>query len=175
MNRPDNIAIIATVAKNGVIGKQGVPPWHIQEDIEHFLKKTEHASIVVGRRTFEALSREHRSKISHRRIIIMSRHEDYKVHGKLTAHNWPAVVDYARTTEQNVFVIGGQSLFKLALPVASNVYLTRVDQDAEGDAQFPPWNPEGWKRVENDDCKCKQDCGVKFSFETWQRGNAAQV
>lgn len=137
MNSPSRprIALIAAVAKNGIIGKNGTLPWHLPEDLKHFKALTTGKRIVMGRRTWESFPRP----LPNREHIVVSSQ-------KLTV---PTDVIVVRTLSDAlalpsptdpVFVIGGFAMYAEALAVADVLYLTEIDANVEGDTTFPIWN-----------------------------------
>jgi len=127
------LALIVAVARNGVIGRDGGLPWHIPEDLKHFKRTTTGHTIIMGRRTHESLGRA----LPKRRNIVVTRQADADFAGCETAHSLEEAIALARSTDECPFVIGGASLYQEALPIATELHLTTVDQDVEGDTYFP--------------------------------------
>ncbi len=127
------LALIVAVARNGVIGKGGVLPWHISEDLKHFKNTTEGHAVIMGRKTFESIGRP----LPQRRNIVISRRKGASFPGCEVASSLADAIDLARTTDECPFIIGGASLYGEALPLATEIHLTTIDRDVEGDTQFP--------------------------------------
>jgi dihydrofolate reductase len=125
------LALIAAIARNRVIGRDGKIPWHIPEDLKRFKRLTTGHSVVMGRKTWESLGKP----LSNRRNIV------------ITSTPIPGIecyesVDAAFTAlkdQERVFVIGGAQVYAELLDKADELYVTFVDQEVEGDAHFPPF------------------------------------
>ena len=127
------LALIVAVARNGVIGKNGQLPWHVSEDLKHFKKTTNGHAIIMGRNTHDSIGRP----LPKRRNIVVTRQGGAVFRGCETAHSLEEAIALARTTDPCPFVIGGASLYQEALPLATELHLTTIDRDVEGDAHFP--------------------------------------
>jgi dihydrofolate reductase len=128
------VSIIAAVAHNGVIGRKNRLPWHIPEDFKWFKAKTQGRPVIMGRKTFESIGRV----LPGRRNLILSTMKAYSVPGAEThASLEEALASCASRGDDEVFIIGGEKLFREALPLSSRLYLTVIHRDFEGDALFP--------------------------------------
>ncbi len=126
------LALIVAVARNGVIGKDGALPWHVSEDLKHFKKTTGNHPIIMGRKTHESIGRT----LPGRRNIVVTRQTDAQFPGCEVAHDLDEAITLARTTDDCPFIIGGASLYEAALPLATELHLTLIDEDVEGDTYF---------------------------------------
>jgi dihydrofolate reductase len=125
------LIIIAAIARNRVIGKNGKLPWHIPEDLARFKLLTTGHTVVMGRRTFDSFNNPLPNRIN---IVITSR----VING---VKSYPSL-EYALQAlknEKEVFVIGGGWLFADALRSADELRLTLVDREVDGDTFFPPY------------------------------------
>jgi dihydrofolate reductase len=125
------LIIIAAIARNRVIGKDGKLPWHLPEDLARFKQLTTGHTIIMGRRTFDSLE----NPLPHRtNIVITSR----VING---VKSYPSLgfALQALKNEKEVFVIGGGRLYAEALKLADELRLTLVDRDVMGDTYFPPY------------------------------------
>jgi dihydrofolate reductase len=127
------LALIVAVARHGVIGKDGALPWHVSEDLKHFKKTTTGHVIIMGRNTHDSIGRA----LPERRNIVVTRAASSVFPGCETAHSLPEAITLARTTDDCPFIIGGASLYEEALPFATELHLTTIDEDVEGDTYFP--------------------------------------
>jgi dihydrofolate reductase len=127
------LALIAAVARNGVIGKDGALPWHVSEDLKHFKKTTDGHVIIMGRKTHDSIGRP----LPKRRNIVVTRQTGARFPGCEAAHSLDEAIALARTTDDCPFIIGGASLYKEALPLATELHLTTIDEDVAGDTYFP--------------------------------------
>ena len=150
---PAPLALIVAVARNGVIGRDGDLPWHVSEDLAHFKKTTSGHAIIMGRKTHESIGRA----LPKRRNIVVTRSGN-AFEGCETAASFDEAMALARTTDPCPFVIGGASLYEEALPLATELHLTMIDQDVEGDTYFPTQLPD-FEEVESRPGKTR---GVTF-------------
>lgn len=127
------LALIVAVARNGVIGRDGTLPWHVSEDLKHFKKSTEGHAIIMGRKTHDSIGRA----LPKRRNIVLTRQTAALFPGCETAHSLGEAIALARSTDDCPFIIGGASLYEEALPLATELHLTMIDEDVEGDTYFP--------------------------------------
>jgi dihydrofolate reductase len=131
MNAPYRLHAVAAMTRNRVIGKDGAMPWHLPEDLKFFKRLTSGHPIIMGRKTWDSLGRA----LPNRRNIILSRKLAEAPAGAELIH----IVDAldALHLEGNVYVIGGEEIFRLLLPQCESVYLTQLNFDSEGDTFFP--------------------------------------
>lgn len=135
------ISLIAAVDRNLGIGKDNRLPWHLAEDLKRFKSLTMGHHLIMGRRTFESIGRPLPGRVS----IILSRRPEYTLEGVLMARSLADALRIARESgETEVFILGGGDVFAQAMPLASRIYLTRVDVEVDVDTYFPPVNSEDW-------------------------------
>ena len=128
------LAVICAMSKNRVIGKDNGLPWHLPGDLKHFKQTTLGRPIIMGRKTWESIGHP----LPDRTNIIVSRNSEIQFDGVKTFDSLPKALELAEKSIMNadtneVFVIGGAELYKEALPLASRLYLTRVDSVIDGD------------------------------------------
>ena len=140
------LSLIAAVARNHALGKDGQLLWHLPEDMKHFRETTRGKPVVMGRKTWESLPEKFRP-LPGRQNIVVSRDPAYKAHGADLAGSLEGALALAGGAEE-VFVIGGEQLYRAALPFADRLYLTEVELEPEADAFFPELNPAVWQEVE---------------------------
>lgn len=140
-SRP-RISLIVAVARNGVIGKDGKLPWHLPEDLKRFKALTMGHHIIMGRRTWESIGRP----LPGRTPVVVTRNDSYTAPGAAVVHSLTEAL--ASCTDDNeVFVIGGEEIYRAALPTADRIYLTAVDAEYAGDTRFPALVSEEWREV----------------------------
>ena len=133
--------IIAAVAKNSVIGKDGKIPWHISEDFKHFKKETMGFPVIMGRKTFVSLPIQ---PLPGRENIVLTRSSDFSPEGVVVKHSLEEALDYCKDKEK-VFIIGGAGVYKQAMDFADELELTEIEKEYEGDTFFPEVNKNVWK------------------------------
>jgi dihydrofolate reductase len=140
------VTLVAAVAANGVIGKDGALPWHLPGDLRHFKRLTRGHVLVMGRRTFDSIGRA----LPERTTIVVTRQRDWRADGVHTAPGVPEALARAAEVDDEVFVAGGQEVFRLALPVADRMVISRVDGRPDGDTVFPPVDWAAWREVSSE-------------------------
>jgi dihydrofolate reductase len=141
---PKEYALIVAASLNGVIGRDGGLPWHIPEDLKYFRRNTVGHAIIMGRRTYDSIGRP----LPKRRNIVVTRQKDLTIAGCEVVHSLEAALQLAWTEDTEPRVIGGATLYEQAMPQATRLFLTEVQQHVEGDTFFPKWNPEEWEEVQ---------------------------
>lgn len=153
-----SIVILAAVATNGVIGRQGGLPWHLPEDLARFKRLTMGHTIVMGRKTFDSIGRP----LPGRTTIVITRQPDWiGPAGVFTAGSLEEALSLAED-EEEVFVVGGEEIFRSALGSADVMELTEVDAEPDGDAFFPPVDWSAWQESDRQD-------RPGYSFVTYRR------
>ena len=140
------ITLVVAAGRNGVIGRDGGLPWHLPEDLAHFKRVTMGGTMVMGRKTYEAIGRP----LPGRRSVVVTRQHGWTPEGVTVVHSLDDALD-ACADEPEVFVIGGGEIFRQVLDRADRVELTRVDQTPEGDVTFPPLDPAQWRQTSREE------------------------
>ena len=130
MTSPDHT--IVAVADTGVIGRNNALPWHLPEDLKRFKRLTMGKPIVMGRKTFESIGKP----LPGRQNIVLTREPNYRRDGITVVHDADAALRAAGAAAE-IMVIGGAELFRLFLPRAGRIHLTRVHGNIEGDVMWP--------------------------------------
>ena len=168
-DRPYELVLIAAVARNGVIGRDGALPWHLSADMKHFREVTRDCPVVMGRRTWDSLSPRYRP-LPGRSNIVVSRRAGLVAEGALVAPSLSSALRLAQgrlDPTRRVFVIGGAQLYREAMPLADMLELTEVQAEVTGDAQFPFWDRSEFveTRLESQ----PPEDGFAFDFATYRR------
>jgi dihydrofolate reductase len=168
-DRPYELVLIAAVARNGVIGRDGGLPWHLGADMQHFRELTRECPVIMGRRTWDSLPPRYRP-LPGRFNIVVSRRPGFAADGAQAAPSLAAALRLAQMRvgpSRRVFVIGGAQLYREAMPQADTLELTEVQSDVAGDARFPFWD-----RAEFDEtARVSQppEDGLAFDFVTYRK------
>lgn len=139
MDHPEIVIIAAIAEKNRVIGKDGKLPWHISEDLRRFKSLTTGHAVLMGRKTFESIVARLGNPLPERRNVVLSSTATYRQHSDVEVYPSLQSALKALENEATVFVIGGESLFREALQIATRLELTMVEGDYQGDAFFPEY------------------------------------
>ena len=159
------ISLIVAVADNGVIGSQGQLPWRLPADLQHFKKLTLGHPVIMGRRTFDSIGRP----LPQRTNIVVTRQTNWTAPGTETAASVAAAVARATELDTQVCIIGGGEIYREALPMANEVYLTEVHTMVEGDAFFPTLSPNEWREEARERHEADERHAFAFSFVTLRR------
>ncbi len=166
------IVIIAAVARNGVIGKDGALPWHLPEDLRRFKALTLGHTVIMGRRTWESLPKRLRP-LPGRLNIVVTRNLAYRADGANVVHSLQEATQVgADGAAGNLFVIGGAELYAHALPLAQRLELTEIDADIEGDVRFPVFDHSAWREIAR--VPGNGANGPSYAFATYERQAAAE-
>ena len=165
------VALVAAVARGGVIGRDGGLPWRLPEDMARFREVTLGHPVVMGRRTWESLP-EHFRPLPGRRNVVLTRKVEWEAEGAERAESLEAALALL-AGEDRVSVIGGSEIFAEALPVADELVLTELDLETEGDTFFPAWDRKAFVEVAREDHVAAD--GTPFAFVTYARTTPRQL
>ncbi len=140
------ITIIAAMDRNRVIGISNRLPWSIPEDLKNFRNLTSGKAVIMGRKTFESIGRP----LPNRTNIVVSRTLEPR-EGVVVARNLEEAIALGREKSDEVCIIGGQSIYEQALPIADRMCLSFVKKEYQGDAFFPSFSDEDWELVKKED------------------------
>ena len=160
------LSIIVSKAKNNVIGKNNKLLWHLTDDLKRFKNITENHTIIMGRKTFEALEKV----LPNRKHIVFSQNPDFKVNDENVevVHSMLQIQEYIESKEE-VFVIGGAIIYILLLPYVNKIYLTEIEKEFDGDAFFPKISEDKWKEVSREKGPEDPENNFEYNYITYQR------
>ena len=162
------IGLIVAYAKNRVIGKDGIIPWNIPGEQTRFRELTTGNIIIMGRRSYEEIGFPLPNRIT---IVISSSKEFKRVNaGKENLYivsNLEEGLELARKIDsrKNVYISGGEQVYKESLPYVEIMYITEIDLDIEGDRFFPVINEDEWEIILED----KIDSKTSYKYFTYKR------
>ncbi len=161
----NGLTLIAAAGENDAIGKNNQLIWHLSDDLKRFKALTKDHCMIMGRKTFESFS----EPLPNRTHIVITKQHRYKVpKGVIVVDNFKDALDAAKSDPQP-FVIGGGEIYKLAMPMASKIELTRVHSSFEADTFFPKIDQTVWKEVGNTFHNKDDKHNFSFSFITYTR------
>ena len=160
------LSIIVAIAKNNAIGKDNKLLWHLPEDLKRFKRMTTDHKIIMGRKTFESLGRV----LPNRHHVILC--NDAKLN--IEDENVEILDDISKldkyiNSEEENFVIGGATMYKLLMPYAKKMYITEIDKEFEGDVYFPEINKEEWKATEREQGPEDNENDFGYEYVTYER------
>ena len=134
------VSLIVAVSDNNVIGKNGTIPWKLPKDFQYFKKTTLNSTVIMGRKTYESIGKP----LKDRKNIILTSNKEYKVDGCEVLQSLKEAIDFCKG-ESEIFIIGGENLYKESLKIASNLHITKVNTTVEdGDTFFPSIDKSEW-------------------------------
>lgn len=140
--------MIVAMAKNYVIGKDNQLIWHLPEDLKRFKKLTTGHTIIMGRKTFESLGRI----LPNRRHVILCHDMAMKIENEnIEILEDISMLEKYIQSEEEHFVIGGATIYRLLMPYANKLYITKIEEEFEGDVYFPEIKEEEWQEVEREE------------------------
>lgn len=157
------ISIIAAVAENNTIGNNNALIWHLKEDMKYFKEKTTGHHIIMGRKTFESISGG--KPLPNRTSIIITHDKNYERDGIIVCHSLEEAIEKCQN-EDEVFIIGGGQVYKEAINICDNLYITKIHKDFEGDIKFPEIDGNKWKIINCDKHYSEKNC-FNYSFLTY--------
>jgi dihydrofolate reductase len=159
------ISFVLARADNGVIGDHGAMPWHISEEMKHFKAITMGKPIVMGRKTWDSFPKK---PLPGRTNIVITRDPNWRAEGAAAVTSLDAALARAESeTPDEIAVIGGAEIWKLALPFANRIHLTEVHIDAKGDVSMPAFDSAHWREADREDHATAD--GLRYSYVTLDR------
>ena len=154
------LSIIVAKAKNNIIGNNNELIWHIPEDLKRFKRLTTGHTIIMGRKTFESLGRV----LPNRHHVILCNDMELNIDDENVEvlEDISELKKYIDSEEEN-FVIGGATMYRLLMPYCKKMYITEIDKDFEGDVFFPEIDLNKWKVVKRE--KGPDDGENDFDYE----------
>lgn len=141
------ISLIAALTENRVIGKNNDLPWSLPDDMRYFMKTTTGHNVIMGRKNYDSLPPKFRP-LPNRTNIVITRQKDFVAPNCKVMHSIEEGIDMARSAgEQEVFIIGGAEIYRLALPLAQRLYLTEIKESLPGDTFFPEFARNQWREL----------------------------
>ena len=165
------LALIAAVADNNVIGINNKMPWYLPGDLRHFKAVTMGKPIIMGRKTFDSLG----NPLPGRANIVITRDKDWRHEGVHVVHSLDDAIALAETliptevpglinNNTEIMVIGGEQIYREAIDRADRLYLTRVYQSFDGDAFFPEIDLQQWREVYRKDASSEDGQPLRYSY-----------
>jgi dihydrofolate reductase len=163
------ISLIVAASTNNAIGKDNRLLWHLPNDMKFFKNTTWGMPVVMGRKTFEALSGQ---PLPGRFNFVITRKKDWDPHNdkvKPVIDVRAAIAEAEKTDCKEVFVIGGGEIYTESMPVADKIYMTRVHAVLDGDTYFPAIDETQWRMSSDLDFPADDKHAYAYSFQVWER------
>jgi dihydrofolate reductase len=164
------VALIAAVARNGVIGAAGALPWRLSSDLKHFKAATMGKPLVMGRRTFQSIG----GALPGRTTIVVTRDSAFKAEGVSVAGDLDEALALAEAAAravgvEEIVVAGGGDVYQQAIGRATRLHITEVDLAPQGDAHFPPIDAGQWREVSRRKGERGPRDDADFAFVEYER------
>jgi dihydrofolate reductase len=161
------ISLIAAASENNVIGKAHTLPWDLPAELRYFRDTTRGKPVIMGRKTYDSIGRP----MPGRHNIIITRDRAWKAEGCDTVTSVEDAIALAKAdAAEEIFVIGGEQIYRLALPLADRIYLTRVHTVIEdGEAFFPTFDLAEWEEIRNDHHPADSENPIAYTIHVYQR------
>lgn len=156
------ISIIVAYANDRVIGCEGRIPWHLPDDQQHFKRVTSGHTVVMGRKTCTSIGRP----LPQRRNIVLTHRDKIDLPGFEVVHSKEDVLALG-----NVFIIGGETLYRQFLEVAGRLYITELELDVEGDTFFPAWHHDDFTLVSSREGVLDEKNTIPHTFLLYEKSN----
>jgi dihydrofolate reductase len=164
------VALIAAVARNGVIGSSGALPWRLSSDLKHFKTATMGKPLVMGRKTYVSIG----GPLPGRTIVVVTRDRSFAAEGILIARDVDEALALAEAAARaagvdEIVVAGGGEIYAQTIGGASRLHITEVDVAPVGDAHFPPIDPAQWREVSRRQGERGPRDEADFAFVEYER------
>jgi dihydrofolate reductase len=162
------ITIIVAADLNNAIGANGKLPWHLPQDLKFFKNTTWAMPVIMGRKTFESLGKP----LPGRTNIVITQNTSWHQEGVWVANSIENAIEQAQTLQTNeIFIIGGGTIYASSLPLVNRVYLTRVyTKIDDADTWFPPLPENEWELKWERPFTADEKHLFDYSFQCWERG-----
>lgn len=163
----NEISLIVAYAKNRVIGNNHAIPWNIPGEQKRFKELTTGNVVIMGRHTFEEIFKKLGHALPNRTTIVVSKSQKFEAVGCITASSFGEAFRIARKNfyDKDVFICGGASIYREALPVVEKMYITEVELEVEGDAYFPDFMVDDFKITKDEHF----DGEIPYTYYTYTR------
>lgn len=159
------ISLIVAMSSNRAIGLANQMPWHLSADLKRFKQLTMGYPILMGRKTFESIARP----LPGRTNIVVSRNPAYRPEGCIVVDTVEAAINQACQLADEVFVIGGSTLYEATFPIADTLYITQINRDFNGDTFFPDFDWNRWSEIAREDVVDDPKVSFTYSFLKLQK------
>jgi dihydrofolate reductase len=160
------ISFIVAKSENNVIGINNKLPWHLKDDLQNFKKLTMGHHILMGRKTYESIGKALPGRMS---LVISSNPKENHDNVFWFSSIFRAIKQAERNGENELFIIGGEKIFKYALSLVDRIYLTEVKGEIKGDVYFPPLSLKNWKKISETEFQKNTDNDHDFTIQVLDR------
>lgn len=163
------IAMIAAVAENGVIGKDNDLVWSLPDDMKYFMNSTKSHYIILGRKNYESLPPKYRP-LPNRTNIVITRQQGLELENTIVVNSLKeALAVCKKNNQEKVFVIGGGQIYEQALSITDSLYITEIQAEFDGDTFFPKYDKNEWEEVSREQHSTDERHEYAFDFVIYKR------
>jgi dihydrofolate reductase len=155
-----NLTFILAMDENKLIGSNNDLPWRLPADLKYFKQQTLNKIILMGRKTCESLP----FVLPKRRNIVLTRNINFSRQGFEIIHKLDSINDL----DDEVMVIGGAMIYRILMPYAKKLLITKIHQQFKGDTHFE-WDEKDWHLTDKIDNKADDKNKYNYSFLTYQK------
>lgn len=159
------VNLVVAVGQNNEIGYQNQLLWHLPKDLKHFKELTTGHPIIMGRKTYESIGKP----LPNRTNIVVSRQNDWFQEGILIVGTIKEAVKFAKKIDEEVYIIGGGSIYEQTLELADKIELTLVEGSFEADTFFPKLDEKIWVKTNEIFSEKDEKNPYDIRFQTWEK------
>jgi dihydrofolate reductase len=164
------VCLIWAMTKNRVIGRNNQLPWHLPDEMRHFMRTTLGKPVIMGRKQFQSMGKP----LPNRANVVLSRNPDFAPDGVAVVSTLDDALAYAEAvnrdpTNDEIMVIGGAEIYAQALPRADRLYCTVIDAELDGDTFFPEFDLSRWHEVRRTDHPADARHAYGYSVQVLER------
>lgn len=160
------ISFIVAKSLNNVIGVNNTLPWHLKDDLQNFKKLTMGHHMLMGRKTYDSIGKALPGRMS---LVVSSEPKANQDSVFWFSSIFRAIKQAERNGETELFIIGGEKIFKYALSLVDRIYLTEVNAEIKGDVFFPQLSLKNWKKISEQQFPKNADNDYAFTFQVLDR------
>ena len=158
------VTMVVAIGENNAIGKNNELLWYLPKDLRHFKTITSGHTVIMGRKTYESVGKP----LPKRRNIIITRNTELTVDGVEVVHTIEDALELCKSDEE-VFIIGGAEIYKMAMKHTDKIFLTVVHESFEADAFFPEIDRNLWVETAAEKHLPDEKNNLSFTFSTLER------
>ncbi|MFA1820172.1 DfrD/DfrG/DfrK family trimethoprim-resistant dihydrofolate reductase [Virgibacillus oceani] len=158
------VSLIVAKDENSVIGKNNDIPWRIPNDWDYVKNTTKGHPIILGRKNLESIGRA----LPHRRNIVLTRDRSFSFKDCEIANSIEEVFKLCKN-EEEIFIFGGEQVYKLFMPYVEKMHITKIHHEFEGDTYFPEVNDDDWKEVSVEKGMKNEENPYDYYFHVYER------
>ena len=159
------ISIIVAVSEDWGIGKDNELLWHISEDLKRFKKLTLGNTVIMGKKTWESLPWR---PLPGRKNIVLTDDPNECIDFSVTAYSIEDALSKCEK-EEEIFIMGGGSVYRQFMPIADRLYITHVHKKAPADIYFPEIDLSIWEIAEKEEFKADGENSISYTYTVYER------